>query len=501
MSTFRPFIGSPEVSAAHQPFVGTAPLCDQGIFLGRNLRTHKVERFDPWEMKRRGLIDSTVCLVTGTKGSGKSTWGKSVVPRLMARQAGLRPDGSPEQMRVWMHSRKPEAGVAEIVPLAGFLATEMTPLRRKRSINIFDTLMGMTEWNLLEVAVNTCELADGHELRDFQPLALQVAMHKMLRESRSVSSLELLALILRGLDKGDVDDYFDAADNEILSSYAQQFGSQPELQRQLQLYTSRPHNVPEAAFRQDAALVASSLMRVYSGDFGGIFGGTGSVRPLLSQPLLCLDWSDVNRMARSLLDAMLWKWQTIALNNNDLEVIPHINLGDEEHEAMADLMHVRFRAAYAKKARALHTFDVQLTQYETDISRAGDADSTIRSLGEAIALSVGFRILFRQPDDPKIKQHLSGLGISDRDVDFLCSDAMGIPGPENDQPRIAGVKLPGRPITFYAHELAPSEFALMGTDSASARMMERARLNGAAADDPTGNRLNGHSYLQTGVRP
>jgi hypothetical protein len=463
--TYRKFQGTPESVAGLHPFSGAAPLCKTGPYVGTNLRTGRRERLDFHELKAEGKTDATTVLVSGIRGSGKSAWGKTITPRTMLVQAGQGANGYPERMRAWLNNRKPEGGQAEIAELTKFLGSHVVELRRSRSINPFDFRMGMTEWDMLEVAVNMCEFVSGDILHGFQSLALQVGMSKMIREARDYCSIELLAAILRGLTMEDVDAYFRATDENILNSYLDVYDDRPELIKQLGVYLARPHNVPREQLLTDAALVASYLMRVYSGDFGGIFGGAGSMRETFERPMLSLDWSGLNVRARSLVDSLLWKWQTVALDNNDLRLIPHINLGDEEQEAMFSLMHARFMSSAYKKARAFHTVDIRITQFETDISEAGDAGSELRSLAEGISKSFGVRVLFRQPGDDKTRHHLSSLGISDLDIEALTRLPVGC----------AGIKLanPDYPITFYQHVIMPSEEPLIRSNSANERMMDR----------------------------
>ncbi len=434
-------------------------------------------------MKHNELINATVFLVTGERGSGKSTWAKTVVARLMTMQAGLLPNGHPDKMRAWIHDNKREGAAGEYGRLAEFLDAQVVQLNRSRSVNIFDVSMGMSEWDLLELAVNMCELVTGERLRGFQPLALQVGMSKMLRESRDLSSLEVLEAKVRSLAMSDVEAYFRASDGEVLATFDTVFSARPELREQLQVSLSQPHRVPEAEFMRDTALVAAYLKRVLSGDFGGIFGGIGSLRPVLTQPVLVFDWSGVNSNARTLLESYLWKLQTVALDNNDLELIPHIHLGDEEHEAIKNLMHARFRSAQLRKARAFHTVDISLTQFWTDILEVGDAGSELRGLAEGISRSVGAHILFRQPNDEKTRHNLLLLGISPQDIDFLTSDSLPV--------GCAGIKVPGRRLTMYSHMVAPSELPIIPTNSATDRMLDRvvaAEFTTQAVDVTT----NGH---------
>lgn len=479
MPKFRKFSGTPESYAGLHPWNGPGPLCPQGIYLGRNLRSGNREYFDPWWLKQNGIIDATNCAVLGKRGFGKSAWGKTVTPRLSMLQAGQRPDGlGPEDMRIWLSNRKPEGGAAEVKEVADFLGSPVWELRHRSSFNTYATDMGLSPWDFMEVGINQAEFSAGMKLTNFQPLALQVGMSKMLRLHRDVSSDEVVAATLRGLTLADVNAYFKSADEAILNTYQSAFTERPELENQLNLVLNLPHHVPEQEFLRDAALVAAYIQRVTGGDFGGIFGGAGSPRKMLTQRLLAIDWSGTTEKGRSWADAMLWKWLSVALDNNDLALIPHINLGDEEHEVMSSLPHARFMTGFLKKLRAFHTFDIRITQFITDISEVGTEGSELRSLAETIARSFGFYVVFRQPEDDKTALWLASLGTSDLDIQACFQLPIGC----------CALIVPDQeiPIRFYEHEVMPIEQPLIKSNSVVDRMMERYPIHRFSPEAATG---------------
>ncbi|HVS58592.1 MAG TPA: hypothetical protein VHD60_02510 [Candidatus Saccharimonadales bacterium] len=459
----RVFMGTPESAAMMQPWISPAPLCYTGIPLGIDLRTRRIVYFDPWMLKRDGFINATLFLVEGEKGGGKSTLMKSLGVRLSMMQAGINPMNSePQFMRVRVHDRKPEDGEPEYKRLTDFLHSQIVSLNRSASINLFDPAMKMDEADLLETAVNVCEMASGQPLRGFPLLALQVGVYRMLTEFAEAASPEILEHILRGLNSTDIGSYYWAHNERVAAQLQTKFSSESPIVKAL-LGNVGHHNIPAQEFERDAALVASYIGRILRGDFGHIFGGQESLRDMLSQPMVTFDWTGLNEKARSMLAAMMWKWQTVALANNDLDLIPHISFRDEEHEAFRNLMYVRFMADSVTKARAYHTAEFISTQDELKLTTSGEEGSEIRRLTESIRRGIDTRFITRLPQDDAVLHHMSQLGISDLDLHMLTRLPVGC----------FGLKVPDRPILFFQHILTPSEYPLIQTDSANTRMTVR----------------------------
>lgn len=458
----RFFKGTPESAALMQPYVAPAPVCNSGILLGINMLTRKLEYFDPWALKMQGTITSTMFLVLGDKGYGKSSLMKSLILRLSGMQAAS-VNSQPELMRVRVNDRKPEDGEPEYKPVSDYLESLVVPLNRQAGINPFDPAMNMTAFDIVETAVNLCEEISGQALGGFEAFAIQVGVHKMLTQVPEQASPGLLEYLMRGLDGRDIAAYFTASSTGIEAEYAKAMSERGETISPDANVIKRPHNIPEAEFKRAAGLISSYLGRLLRGDYGGIFGGDISLRDSLSQPMVTFDWSGVNDRSRTLLQSLLWKWQTVALNRNDLSLIPHINVGDEEHEAMTNLMYVRFQAAYVKKARAFHTADFRATQYQRDIGLAGHEGSEIRSLAQGILLGMGARIIFRQPKDDEVLNDLAQLGISDQDLELLPRLPVGC----------CAIKYPDLPIRWVQHILTPTELELVKSNAAARRMTQR----------------------------
>ena len=458
----KAFSGTPVDAALMNPWVTPPPLCERGIVLGIDLRTGRVIYFDPWDLKAREIITGLIFLTLGERNSGKSSLFVMLVMRLLTRQAGLL-RGVPQQMSARMTTRKAMAGGSvEFKPLNDHLEGTFIDLQNAGGINLFDPRMGMTEFDILETAINICELANNDQpLTGFQPLVLQVGVNKMLRSYGTVASPDILEVVVRGLDLQDVRDYFNNANSRALKHFTSSLNAQPELATQLKLETSRPANVPAADFERDKMYVSQQLGRVLRGDFGQIFGGENSLYDVLSEPMVTISMAGLNLKARSLFESMLWKWSTTAQLRGDHKLIPGINATDEEYEGLSSLMYTRFWAASVQKARAVRTFDIRAMQYLRQLTEAGSADSEIRSLARQIALGVGAYFIGRQPsNDTTVLDELVGLGVSDLNAEFMTRVRTGQ----------FMLKVPGHPGVVFQAVLTPTELRLAETNQSTDAM-------------------------------
>jgi hypothetical protein len=462
--------GTPESAALMgNPFFAPPPLIGSGVPLGVDLRTRRLVMMDPWLLKQQRIIHSMVFWVLGQKDYGKSTLLKSLAARLLTLQVGHE-NGVPIEPRARIHSRKPEDGEDEFQPLANFLGSQSLHLMQGTSVNILDPAMNMTELDIIETVAKICEQISGTERfrSGLRRLALQVAVTRMTKAPH-MASLNILASCSRSLTLDDVNEFYNRGNARDRETWAPELAERPELIAELGLDYVRPREDAESQrrffeeFQQAAVQNAGDLGWITAGGFGEIFGGKGSLRDALSQPMVNVDWTGVNDEARALLESMLWKWQTTALNRNDLSLIPHLVLGDEEAEALASEMHAAFQAAYTAKARAYHTVDIRATQYLSQILEAGAEGSVIRGYARAIVQGVGCWFIGRQVPRDEILHDLTQLGLSD--FDAYQTTQLGIGQ--------FAILVPGKRVIFLQYILTPTELELVRTDAATRRATDR----------------------------
>jgi len=408
------------------PWIGPPTLTQSGIPIGIHMNTGAIIMYDPWKMKLEGLINSLIFLVLGLKDYGKSTFLKVLMMRLLMLQSVLNEQtGEPEIMRGRLHGRKREGDEDEMAPTTNFLRGKLLKLRDMPEINQFDPRMGLNEWDVLETVINDAEYSRGSGLVHYQPLAFQVAVHKLLKLSREQICLETIEWLTRNLQLSDVDAYYqdvDGTTSRMLNDNV--VGERPDILQQMQFTAERPHSINEAEFLQDASLAASDLNRIIAGrgDFGNTFGGLRSIREYLEDPMTTFDWNGVNPRARGLLEATLQKWQATAADRNDKAVIPHVNGADEASDAFQSVQWARFRLQNVVKSRAFPTCDVELAQNEMQISHAGSEGSELRELGHQISLGVAARFYFRQNSDEALLSHIGHInGMSEQTLTGLTN--------------------------------------------------------------------------------
>lgn len=463
--------GTPYSAALLQPWIAPAHPVHGGIPVGLDLRTRKVVMFDPWELKLRSIISGMIFLSLGERDTGKSTQLKTLMIRSMGLQATIdKLTGNPEPMRARLHGRKREGNEDEMAPTNNFLRGTLLRLKDVSSLNLFDPSMGLAEWDMLEIAINIAEYSLGRELTGFQPLALQVGVHNMLKLSPEKICLETLERIVRTSSIEDIDAYFKDVDTKtdaMLKSAVVE--NQPGVLTETKFTERKPHRVPAADYERDASSGAAALNRVIAGrgDYGNTFGGTGSLRNYLQDPMLTLDWNGMGLRPRGLLEAMLQKWQAMAADRNDTSLIPHLNGSDEASEAMTSVAYSRFRVKNIIASRAYHTADYELAQNELQITEAGEEGTELRKNGRQISLGVGARWVFRQPENDAVLHGLhQTTGMSDQDLNYTTR----MPN------HCTALCIPNRPAVFMQWFITPTEVNLVGTNSAVESMSERVHV-------------------------
>lgn len=464
MTNWRTFAGTADSAALMQPWVTTPQPLQYGIPQGYDMRTWQTWNIDPVMIKNQTTkLHSTIFHFIGEKGGGKSTALKTFTLDFLALQAGV-VDGVPQPSRAWINDLVHEGEEGEFAGITSkFRRCKKLSLAKDASINIFDSGMNLSEWDMLEIAINVAETGAGHVLQNYEPLALQVAMYTMRNQFGPLSCPEVLEIILRSQDIRDLVDYYSVGDTEVLKRFADVFDERPELERQLQLRLDRPLNINQYEFRRDSARVASYFTRILRGDFGRSIGGQNSLRSILTSPMVHIDWTGLNTNAYTLIEALLWKWQSVALNNNDLDMIPHVKASDEEGIAMKNLMHARFESDYSKKGRRIRTIDLRSFQYDVDLLEAGAEGSELRALGRNIDMGVGGRFYTRQTDDPAVRERMARRGISDLDIEKLMTIGQGG----------FGFKLPNEPLSIFMNVVPEAIKKLVDTESANKAMATR----------------------------
>lgn len=460
--------GTPSSAATAQPNIAPAhPGRGTGIPLGPDLRTGKFLFIDGYGEREDDQLNGLITRVSGIRGSGKSTFLKTFSFRALGLQAGLDEFGYPLSLRCRITDQRHENGQGEFTEVTEALQSEVISPVKLGNINVFDTSMG-DELSLLETAINLSESVLDRRLRDFEPLAHQVAMAKMFQdEFRAKACPSLYERILRGLTIEDVDAYYERYDTALKTVLKGDIDAEWELvDKNLQLLFKRPAVLPIQAFQQDAAQMAASMTQLLYGDYGNLFGDTVSLRDMLSQPVTTIDQTGMSVKMRNIFSSLMGKWQVWAMENNVLDLLPHVNIGDEVQDDYKSLMWLRFYDDFVRKARAYHMWDIRATQFDSRLQTLGPEGSEQRELAKTIDLGVSMRFIFKQARDTEVLQSLSNLGFSDADAWATTSLPKGC----------CALWMPDRPVNFFQYILTPLEYGLVQSNYANQRMMQRANV-------------------------
>jgi hypothetical protein len=411
-------------------------------------------------------VNGLVARCGGLRESGKSTLMKSLAIRLPGMQAGLDDSRYPLTFRERITDQRFEGEAGEYTDLTEALRSKVIHPMELGGINCLDSAMG-DELSLLETAINLSETVRGRQLTGYQPLAHQVAMHKMYNtERRAVAGPNLYERILRGLTIEDAWEYDRTRDESLKKRLEWRAGDNPGLLKQLNLDFNATSVISKENFESDAGEMAASFSQLLHGDYGSLFGDKISLSNLLGQEVTTVYQSGMSIKMRNVFDALMGKWMVWAMENNRPDMIPHLNIGDEAQDSYKSLMWLRFYDDYVRKARSYHMWDIRSTQFEGRLRTIGPAGSEQRELAETIDLGVSMRFIGKQPKDADILESLTDMGFSDEDAWFTTNLPQGC----------FALKLPDRPAVFFQHIVTEVESRLIKTNRSNERMMNRANV-------------------------
>ncbi|HEY8886148.1 MAG TPA: hypothetical protein VIM31_01460 [Candidatus Microsaccharimonas sp.] len=448
--------------ALWQPWIAPTHMQHLGFLLGFNLRTGKKVHLFPWTMP----TNSTTCQIEGEKNAGKSTFMKTVVPRALGFQA-RDVYGEPTLMRARLNARKSERGVSEIAPLSDALHAKVYDLNESGGINLFGLFVEETD--IIEVTINVVQEVKGGYLGEKVSLAIMVAVRHMMKQMKNIASPSVLEQVLRYLTVDDFVAYHKENRANVLTQFESELKDRPTLRNQLQISNNELNVASE--YVSAAIVAADCLAQLLYGNYGNVFKGNNSLYDVLSDQLTTLNWENLPSNAQTVLEAVLMKAESaaIVMSKNKQEgakdlskIIPHINMSDEEGGAMKSLMHARFAADRQNKSRAYPTADFRAVQYYSQVTEAGADGSEIRGLAKEIELGVGYRIIFRQPNDTDFLHRFSRLGMSDPDVEFLPQLGQGQ----------AALWVRDQPPLFFQHVVLSTDHSVIQTNSARSSMAD-----------------------------
>lgn len=463
------FSGPTNVMAMGHPFIGPGSTNVPGVLVGIDARTRELVSMDPWLLKNAGVIHSAFGVVLAPKGYGKSATLKILAIRLMMLSAGY------QTMHVAINDYKPEGRASEYELFTQACRSRVFKIAQS-SVNPFESRLFMSadnrvyELGLLGVAEMICEFVKEGRLVGNEGVALRIALYTMLKHPETLWGLHTLFKLLRSITRDQIRGYYDNLDSKLLGQLLlrNQRITDPaqKLQVELQireLAGARDNPLPEDV-QQAGGYVSTLLARVLYGSYGHMWGDTQSLYEMYTQRAVTKDWRDVDKEPETLWRTIDTRIKVAAIENNRLDLLPHIEIDDEKHKSMDNPVYARSHSFFSEIARSTHTCSLSATHRLSSI-RKGGVGSELYALGDTIINNLGWVMLGRQDNVPSILDELQArYRLSNTDTRLLTS-----------LPKYTfGMKLgEEEPLRFVRVFATPKEMEILRTDGATDRMIDR----------------------------
>jgi hypothetical protein len=387
---------------ANHPFGGPAEFLPggqdiTGIPMGKFVFRNAPWYFDPFLLKADGAIASYNGLVIGNKGMGKTTILKLIAYRLPLIGAG---NGF---MRCAINDHRPEGGRSEYARLGDALNSEVFDIAN-HSVNPFESELKLGDLSTLEMALMLCEHVNKAPLigSDFE--ALKVAVWMMLGRSSLLWSIETLmqmCLLMTSDDVKGQQENMDTRMKQRLEQRIEKFAEYNEastFRKELEGIYREPGSVNIDEIMHSRFHIASLLGTLVEGKYGRMLGGGDSLYRMLSQPVVINDWRGVTRDAVGLMRAIYHRIQINAIEQELHHLYPNIELDDEDHQSMDELVYAKSKALKSKIARSARLLSLSGSHRLSDY-RKGGAGSELERYGDSILKDMDFFLVGRQANN------------------------------------------------------------------------------------------------------
>jgi hypothetical protein len=463
------FTGPTNLVAMGHPFVRPGHTDTPGVPLAIDIHTRELICMDPWLLKNAGVISSAFGLILGPKGHGKSSTMKIIDLRLMMIAAGY------QMMRVAINDYKPEGKASEYQKLTEACRSIAFAIAHS-SINPFEAQLFMSaannvyELGILGIAKMFCEFAKESRLTGDEGTALRVALHAMLKYDPANWTPHTLYKLLRSITDDQIMAYNLDLDKKLQGQLEARLERVTDKNQKLLVTTEirdivgAQDNGSNASVRRAGIYVSTLLARVLFDSYGSMFGGAQSYYKMITQRAVTKDWRGVEPEAETLMRLFDTHVKISAIENNRLDLIPHIELDDEKHKSMGNLQYARSHSYESEIARGIHTCNLSATHRLGSI-RQGAVGSELYNLGNTIISNLGFVIIGQQNDQPEILDEIqSRYSLSNSDTRQLTT----LPD------YVFGFKVGEQEPLRYGRVFAtPKELEILGSNAATDRMIDR----------------------------
>ena len=480
-------------SMAH-PFIGSASTpFSRGVAWGINTRTQEVEYFNPWAMKQAGVLDSMFGLFLGFIKHGKSMAMKVLAIRLMMLAAGF------QTMRTVINDYKPESKegddsngseYGEFSRITGSVVHRIAEMQ----INPLEERMFASrgekayELGIISMAKAIVEYGKGSKLLGHEDTSLRVAIYTMLRHNPALWGLGLLAKLLRSISTDQITSYYKDLDGKLKSQLEQRVttlhelgskGDTNHIERaslhqgvldEITLLVNAKDNTDLREIQSAGDRVASYLESILHGSFGRMLGDKHSMYEMATQRVTTKDWRGVGSADETLMRIIDTSFMTSAIENHQLDLLPHLKIDDEQHKPMENLTYATGQAFFGEIARGLHMCSLSAS-HRLDSLRKGGVGSDLYGKSNTVINNMGFVVVGRQINDAvQLKELQDRYGFTNTERDNL---------PRLPK-RVFAVKYAeAEPIRYIQVVATPMELAMGKTEGAVERIMDRPDVNNA----------------------
>lgn len=459
--------GPTNLLAMGHPFVRPSYAQVPGFPFAIDVHSREIVMFDPWLLQNAGVIHSAFGLVIGPKKHGKSSTLKILSLRCMMASAGY------DRVRVWINDYKPEGKSSEYDRYTKLCRSIVYQLSEGR-VNFFERKLFMTDDNelfetgILSIAEMFCEFVFGKPLIGDRATALRVAVAAMLRSDESLWTIQSLRKHLLGITADDILLYHLDLDGKLRTQLEERIAKvskeyRPNVEAELNALINRTDNYSIGEIQRAGDFVSTLITQIMTGSYANMFGNN-SLYDILTQRAVTFDWRGLTPNAETLGRSLLTRVKTNAIEQNRLDLVPHIELDDEKHKSMDNLTYAKSHAFFSEIARGLHTCNLSAT-HRLDSIRKGGVGSELYAAAETIINNLGFVLIGRQEND---ESRLKELQDRYRLSNSMRNDLTSLPpytfvyvAGETEKPRVI-------------HTIAtPHELPILETGAATARMINR----------------------------
>lgn len=360
--------------------------------------------FDPVNAKAKRDVFSSTVVAWGDIDGGKSGFGKIFAFEYSGVHNHRR------KLRIYADDHRQLHGKNEFQRLAE--CCNSTLITIKTRVNVFDADLPLSTADHMETAVAIYEDSnDGRTPTRYMKLCMRVALYRMFvtdRKTRDAAdnpvepikpSAERFSAILFEIGQDDATEFIkgvveSAREEDTLSGTVlpdeetPKDESQPVLEREGEFELSsnlkdseyQVENIDWEAFREDAGLVATSVINFLHGEFGETFGGEGSFADLFSQRFVGVDYSDRADNVKAFLIAFVMRIKITAVARKDMRFWFDIELIDESIKLMSiSPSFLRTFARNLKEARNTSRTMFVMLHRPQDLDTLGEYNSLARN--------------------------------------------------------------------------------------------------------------------------